>query len=537
VVAPSDDFDFVIVGAGSSGCVLANRLTASGRHRVLLLEAGGEDRSLWIHIPLGYGKHFSNPKTNWLYMSEREPAIGNRSVAQPRGKVLGGSSSINGLVYIRGQHEDYDHWNRLGNAGWSFSEVLPYFVRSEDQQRFTDEYHGRGGPLKVSDPSEPHPLCDAYIEAAEQCGYPRNPDFNGATQEGFGYVQITTRNGLRSSTATGYLRPARHRKNLTVITRAHATRVLFHPNGATGVEYLTGGQRRSARARLEVVLAAGAFNSPQLLQLSGIGPAGLLREFGIPVVADKPGVGANLQDHYNGRLVYQSTEKFTLNDAVGNFGNGLVAALRYVVLRKGVLTMGASYAAGFLRTDATVSRPDIQAGLALFSSDKAGSTLHRFSGFTLVVRLLRPESRGTVLIRSADPLAPAAISPGYLRVATDLKVLLAGVKAVRGIAEKSAMRRYIAREHEPGPKCNSDAALMEHIRLRGGISYHPVGTCKMGRDADAVVDERLRVRGVPRLRVVDASIMPTIVSGNTNAPTIMIAEKGADMILQDHGTG
>lgn len=526
-------FDFVIVGAGSAGCVLANRLTACGRYRVLLLEAGGEDRNPWIHIPLGYGKSFTNPQVNWLYSGEPEAASGNRRIAQPRGKVLGGSSSINGLVYIRGQREDYDHWRDLGNAGWGYDDVLPYFRKAEDQQRGADDYHGVGGPLSVADPSELHPLCEAYIAAAEECGYPRNPDFNGARQEGFGYVQLTLRKGFRSSSATGYLRPVRRRGNLSVITHAHATRILFSGKRATGVEYLRHGQKCSINARREVILAGGAFNSPQLMQLSGLGPASLLRGIGIDVIADMPEVGANLQDHYNGRLVYQSTEAFTLNDVVGNFGRGVVAALRYLFLRKGVLAMGASYAAGFLRTDPALSRPDIQAGLALFSMDKAGENLHPFSGFSLVVRLLQPESRGSVMIQSADPLQPPAIRPNYLFDAKDREVLLAGVKAVRRIMDTETMRRYIAREHDPGTGCVSDEDLLDYIRRRGGISYHPVGTCRMGNDATSVVNDRLRVRGIAGLRVVDASIMPVIVSGNTNAPTVMIAEKAADLILED----
>ncbi len=529
----SDLFDFVVIGAGSAGCVLANRLTESGRHRVLLLEAGGEDRSLWIHIPLGYGKHFTNRKVNWLYTSEEEPATGNRRIAQPRGKVLGGSSSINGLVYMRGQREDYDRWRDLGNTGWGYADVLPYFRRAEDQQRGAGEYHGVGGPIAVSDPSEPHPLSEAYLAAAEECGYRRNPDFNGATQEGFGYVQLTLRNGFRSSAATGYLRPARRRSNLTVITRAHATRILFSHKRATGVEYLRDGLPASAMARHEVIAAGGSFNSPQLLQLSGIGPASLLQSFGVPVVADVRGVGMNLQDHYTGRLVYECTEPFTLNDAVRNPGRGLVTALRYVFLRKGLLTMGASYAAGFIRSDPAVPTPDIQTSISLFSADKAGDKLHSFSGFSLAARLLRPESRGSVQIQSVDPLQAPAIRPNYFSAEKDCGVLLAGMKATRRLADTAAMRRYVVREHDPGASCVSDADLLDHLRLRGGISYHPVGTCKMGNDASAVVDDRLRVHGIHGLRVVDASIMPTIVSGNTNAPTIMIAEKGADMILQD----
>ncbi len=527
-----DAFDFIVIGAGAAGCVLANRLTESGRHSVLLLEAGGEDSSPWIHIPLGYGKHFTNPKVNWLYSSEPQAGAGNRRIAQPRGKVLGGSSSINGLLYIRGQREDYDRWRDFGNAGWGYTDVLPYFRKAEDQQRGADDYHGVGGPLLVSDPSEPHPLADAWLAAAEECGYRRNPDFNGATQEGFGYNQWTMRKGLRSSAATAYLRPARRRGNLTVITRAHATRILFSGTHATGVEYLRGGILGSATARREVIAAGGSFNSPQLLQLSGVGPASLLQEFGIGIVADLP-VGMNLQDHYTARLAYQCTGASTINDVVGSFGKGLAAALRYAFFRTGPLAMGSSYATGFIRADPASVTPDIQTSISLFSSDKAGAQLHGFPGFTLSARLLRPESRGSVLIRSADPLQPPAIAPNYLSSEKDCAVLLAGIKATRRLTQTAAMRGFVVREHDPGPSCTSDADLMDFLRLRGGIAFHPVSTCKMGNDASAVVDDRLRVRGIRGLRVVDASIMPTLVSGNTFAPTVMIAEKGAEMILQD----
>ena len=527
------EFDFIVVGAGAAGCVLANRLTAAERHSVLLLEAGGPDSSPWIHIPLGYGKHFSNPKVNWLYQSEADAKTGGRSIGQPRGKVLGGSSSINGLVYMRGQREDYDRWRDLGNAGWGYADVLPYFRKSEDQSRGADDYHGTGGPLAVSDPSETHPLAEAFLAAAEECGYRRNPDFNGAAQEGFGYNQVTLRNGLRSSAATAYLRPARHRQNLTVITRAHATRILFSGARASGVEYLRGGNLESAVARKEVIAAGGSFNSPQLLQLSGIGPASLLHGLGIRVVADLPGVGINLQDHYTGRLNYECTEAFTLNDVVNHFGKGLAAALRYAFLRKGPLTLGASYATGFIRADPASATPDIQTSISLFSADKAGDPLHRFSGFSLAARMLRPESRGSVLIQSADPLRPPAIRPNYLATEKDCAVLLAGMKATRRLANTVALRRYIVREYDPGPSCASDADLLDFLRRRGGIAYHPVGTCRMGDGASSVVDERLHVRGVQGLRVVDASIMPTLVSGNTFAPTVMIAEKGAEMILHD----
>jgi choline dehydrogenase len=529
------EFDFIIVGAGSAGCVLANRLSASGRYSVLLLEAGGKDNDLWIHIPLGYGRHFSNPKVNWLYAAEGDEKTGSRSIAQPRGKVLGGTSSINGLVYVRGQREDYDHWRDLGNAGWAYADVLPYFRKAEDNQRGADEYHGVGGPLAVSDPADRHPLCEAFFDAAEACGYPRNPDVNGASQAGFGYNQLTQRRGRRCSTAVAYLRPARSRTNLSIVTHAHAARILFSGKRAIGIEYLRHGTRESAYARAEVILAAGAFNSPQLMQLSGLGPASHLQSLGIPVVADMPGVGENLQDHYNGRLVFECTEPFTLNDVVRSPLRKLREGLRYALTRKGFLTMGASMATGFVSTDPRVSRPDVQIGLVLYSTDKFGDVLHRFSGFTLLVRLLRPESRGTVLAKSADPLAPPAIRPNYLLSASDGEILVAGMKIARRLADAPAMRQYVARPQEPAQPITDDDEWLQYLRLRGGISYHPVGTCRMGNDGQAVVDERLRVRGIEALRVIDASIMPTLVSGNTNAPTIMIGEKGADMILEDLG--
>jgi choline dehydrogenase len=529
----SETYDYIIVGAGSAGCVLANRLTASGLKRVLLLEAGGRDRNPWIHIPLGYGKHFNNPKVNWLYTSEPNPSIANRTIKQPRGKLLGGSSSINGLVYIRGQREDYDHWRQLGNPGWSYEDVLPYFRKSEDQQRGADEFHGAGGELAISDPPETHPLADAFIAAAEATGHKRNNDFNGAEQEGFGYLQMTARNGRRASAATGFLRPAERRGNLVVRTRAHATHVLLSGARATGIEYLHRGARQTALANGEVILSGGALNSPQLLQLSGIGPAALLRDHGIDIVLDLSGVGANLQEHYNGRLVYKAKEPLTLNDVVGNPLRSVREGLRYIFQRKGFLAMGSSQAAGFFRSDPSLATPDIHLGITLFSTDKAGDPLHPFSGFSIIVRLLRPRSRGEVAITGPDPLAAPAIRPNYLSDPKDLDDLVAGMFASRKIMEAEPMRRHIVAEHDPGPSVVGKADMADFLRRRGGISFHPVGTCRMGKDEDAVVDERLRVRGIERLRVVDASVMPTIISGNTNAPTIMIAEKGADMILDD----
>src|SRR6516164_2502610 len=529
----TDSFDYIVVGAGSAGCVLANRLTASGRHQVLLLEAGGHDRHVWIHIPLGYGKLFDNAKVNWLYKTEPEPELNNRQIIQPRGKVLGGSSSINGLLYVRGQYADYDHWRQLGNAGWGFAEVLPYFRRAEDQERGADEFHGTGGPLAVSDVCEPHPLCEAFIEAAQQAGFPRNDDFNGPTQEGAGYFQLTARRGRRWSTAVGYLRPARRRPNLAIASNALASRILFSGRRAIGVEYRQGDSTRLAYANGEVILAGGTFNSPQLLQLSGLGPSSLLQSLGIDVVADMPGVGADLQDHLQVRLQYRCTERITMNDVIHSWRHRTGAGLRYVLFRKGLLAIGAGYAGGFFRTNALVATPDVQVHFIIFSADTAGAALHSFPGFIASVCQLRPESRGFVRIKSADPSEPPAIQPRYLSSQFDRDTVVAGIKLLRRIMDQPAMRRYIAEERAPDPRCTSDAELLAFARATGTTVFHPTSTCRMGSDSTAVVDERLRVRGVERLRVVDGSIMPTVVSGNTNAAIVMIAEKGADMILQD----
>ena len=531
----SQHFDYIIVGAGSAGCVLANRLTASGRNRALLLEAGGPDRNIWIHIPLGYGKLFSNPKVNWLYTTEPEPELNNRRVIQPRGKVLGGSSSINGLLYIRGQHEDFDHWRQLGNAGWSFKDVLPYFRRAEDQERGADELHGVGGHLKVSNVCEPHPLCEAFIEAVQQSGFPRNDDFNGPSQEGAGYFQLTARNGRRWSTAVGYLKEARQRPNLTVVPNALATRVLFSGKRAIGVNYRQGDAVHTAHADGEVILSGGAFNSPQLLQLSGIGPADLLRGLGIDVIADMPGVGADLQDHLQVRTQYRCTEPITMNEVINSWRHRYAAGLRYITTRKGLLTIGAGYAGAFLRTRPELATPDVQIHFLIFSADAAGATLHPFPGFMTSVCQLRPESRGFVHVKSADPGVPPAIHARYLSARADCDCVVDGLKLMRGIMNQPAMRKFIAEERIPGEQCTSDADLLAFARDTGTTVYHPTSTCRMGSDPNAVVDERLRVRGFERLRVIDASIMPTVVSGNTNAATVMIGEKGGDMILQDAG--
>ena len=533
----SETFDFIIVGAGSAGCVLANRLTASGRHRVLLLEAGPSDRHPWLHIPLGFGRLFGDRRFNWCYATEPQSECHNREVIAPRGKVLGGSSAINGLIYIRGQAEDFNHWRQLGNAGWSFDDVLPYFRKAEDNVRGADEFRGAGGPLAVSNLRDRHPLAQAYVEAALQCGYPRNDDFNGAVQEGAGYYQTNMRNGVRASTAAGYLKQARRRANLAVVPRALGTRVLFDGRRATGVEYVVGNDKRSARADVEVIVASGAFNSPQLLQLSGLGPASLLASHGIAVIADAPGVGNDLNDHISGRIILRCKEPITLNDAVRTWSGKLSHGLHYVLTRRGYHAVPAVSAGCFLRAHPASATPDSQCSISLFSAQTIGGELHPFPGVTGNCVLLRPESRGFVRIKSADPRAAPAIHPNYLATQRDRETIVAGVKAMRGIFQAPAMARHVAEEIEPGKQCVSDDELLDFIRRRGSTTYHPVGTCRMGQDRKAVVDERLRVRGFAGLRVVDASIMPAVVSGNTNAATIMIGEKGAAMILEDARAG
>ncbi|MDJ0740424.1 MAG: choline dehydrogenase [Gammaproteobacteria bacterium] len=528
-------YDYIIVGAGSAGCVLANRLSADPGNRVLLLEAGGADINPWIHIPVGYFKTMHHPATDWCYVTEPDVGIASRRLQWPRGKVLGGSSSLNGLLYVRGQPQDYDRWAQLGNRGWSFADVLPYFKKSEDQERGADAFHGVGGPLKVSDLRLRRPIADYFIEAATQVGIPFNDDYNGARQEGVGYFQQTAHKGFRWSTAKGFLRPARRRRNLTVLTRAHTTQLLFDGDAVAGVEYLRQGQAHQAWSGREVVLSTGAIGSPQLLQLSGIGDRALLDGLGIPLVRDLPGVGQNLQDHLQVRLVYKTSQR-TLNDEVNNVFKRARVGLQYLLTRTGPLTLAASQVAIFTKSNATVERPDIQFHMQPLSADKPGDGAHKFSAFTSSVCQLRPYSRGHVAIRSKDPLQHPAIHPNYLSDERDQRVAVDGIKVARRIAAAPALAKHIIGEYVPGDSYRSDAELLDAARRFSQTIYHPVGTCKMGRDAMAVVDERLRVHGVRRLRVVDASIMPEIVSGNTNAPTIMIAEKAADMILEDAAT-
>jgi choline dehydrogenase len=527
------EFDYVVVGAGSAGCVLANRLSADGRHSVLLLEAGPKDNNLWIHVPLGYGKLFKEKTVNWMYQTEPEPGLDGRTIFQPRGKVLGGSSSINGLLYVRGQHEDYDRWRQHGNSGWGFDDVLPYFKKAENQERGADDFHGAGGPLPVSDLVHADPLSAAFIAAAAETGIPVNPDFNGASQEGAGFFQTTTRRGRRASTAVAYLRPARGRRNLQVETSALAQRILFDGHRADAIEFRQAGVLRTARARKEILVSSGAYNSPQLLQLSGVGPAELLRQHGIDVVLDAPGVGHDLQDHMQVRVVMRCTQSITLNDVVNSPVRRILAGARYAAFRKGPLTIAAGTSGAFFKTSPRLATPDIQIHFLPFSTDKMGERLHSFSGFSASVCQLRPESRGSLRIRSADPTMAPEIRINYLSTEVDRIANVEGLKVLRRILQAPALRPYVMQEVDPGAKVSTDEELLNYCRARGSTIYHPTSTCRMGSDPLAVVDQSLRVRGLEGLRVVDGSIMPDLVSGNTNAAIIMIAEKASDMILQD----
>ena len=507
------NFDFVIVGAGSAGCVLADRLSADSRHRVLLLEAGPRDRSPWIHLPIGYGRTMFHPVYNWGFHTDPEPGMNGRRIYWPRGRGLGGSSSINGLIVVHGQRQDYDAWAAQGNAGWGWQDVEPYFRRSR---------------MSVSDIGEKHELVEALIGAAGELGIPRTADFNGVSQEGVGYYRLFTRNGLRSSSATAYLRPAERRPNLRVVTGAHVTRILFQGDRAVGVRY---GDKEVFGA--EIILSAGAIQSPQLLQISGVGPAALLNSLGIPVVRELPGVGENLQDHLQLRVMYKCTRPITTNDDLRSWRGKLRIGAKWLLTRKGPLAIGINQGGLFTRVLPESATPDVQFHFATLSAELAGAQPHPWPGFTLSVCQLRPASRGTLRIRSTDPFQPPSMQPNYLSTELDRRCAIAGVRLARALASTRSMKPYVAAEYRPGEAISSDEAILEFARNYGATIFHPSGTCKMGRDPMAVVDERLRVRGLSGLRVADCSIMPTLVSGNTHAPAVMIAEKASDLILQD----
>ncbi len=531
---PDPEYDFIIVGAGTAGCVLANRLSADGKSRVLLLEAGPVDRNFWIHIPIGYGKTMFDPKVNWCSWSAPVERLNGRKLYCPRGKCLGGSGSINGMLYVRGQPQDYDEWSRRGARGWDWAGVLPYFLRLEDHFRSGDPFHAAGGPVHISEIRPRHPLVDAFIESAERCGIPRNEDFNGSAQEGAGYYQLTTRNGRRVSSADAYLRPARGRGNLEVETDATVSRV----NCADGVvaksvTYFRGGTQRTAHAAKEVIVSAGAVGSPQLLQLSGIGPRNLLESRGIGVVADLPGVGENLQDHFKVRLAYRCNRPITTNDDLNSWSRRIRIGLSYLIGRTGPLAIGINQAGAFVRTSPDIERPNVQFTFGTLSADLQGGRVHPFSGFTLMVLVLQPESRGFVRVGSSDVREQPEIQPNYLAGEQDLRTLLRGAQLGRKLVNTSPLKDFVDDEHLPGSGCRSDDEWVAFIRQHATGLMHPCGTCRMGQDGDAVVDEKLRVRGVRHLRVVDASVMPAVTSGNTNTPTIMIAEKASDLVLRD----
>jgi choline dehydrogenase len=530
-------FDYIVVGAGSAGCVLANRLSEDGRHTVLLLEAGPRDTYPWIHIPIGYAKTMFHPVLNWGFYTEPEPTMNGRKVYWPRGRTLGGSSAINGLIAIRGQREDYDAWASAGNSGWRYADVLPWFRKLEHNVRGADEYHGADGPLWASDIGVPHPLIEAMIAGAGELGIPRNDDFNGATQEGAGYYQLTTRRGRRCSTAVAYLAPARSRSNLRIETNAHATHIVLDERRAAGVRYRQGGVERTASARREVIVATGALQSPQLLQLSGIGPPALLQSIGIPVRHALDGVGENLQDHLQVRVIFRCTQPITTNDALRSWRGKLRIGLDYVLTRSGPMAVGINQGGIFARAMPDATRPDVQFHFATLSSDMAGSPVHEFSGFTMSVCHLQPTSRGTVRIRSTDPLAPPAMQPRYLSTPEDRATLITAIRLARKLAATNAMRPYVESEYRPGAAAASDDDLLEFAKNTGGTIFHPSGTTRMGPAGDplAVVDPQLRVHGMERLRVVDCGVMPTLVSGNTNVPVVMIAEKAAAAILAGNG--
>jgi len=530
----TDKFDFVVVGGGSAGCVLANRLSADRRNSVALIEAGPRDSSFWIHLPIGYGRTMWDPKVNWKFHTEPEPHMAGRRIYWPRGRVLGGSSAINGLIVIRGQREDYDHWAQLGNRGWSWRDVLPYFIKIESNAGLGgDQLHGSHGPLHVNSIDERHELIEAFIAAANRHGIPRTADFNGSEQEGAGYFQLTTRNGWRDSAATAYLRPIARRPNLTILTDTQVGEILFAGRRAVGVTCRSGASVRTVTAIRGVVLAAGAIGSPHLLMLSGIGPGKELQRHGIEVRVDRPAVGRDLQDHLQFRLIYRIAKPITTNDALRSLWGRFKLGRDWLLHRRGALAVGINQGGLFARLMPGAKTPDIQFHVATLSADMAGGKVHDFSGMTLSVCQLRPKSRGWIELGSADRYDRPRIHANYLAEEGDRYFAVESIRFARKLAQTAPLSDYIGAEMVPGPNIETADQILHFAQANGATIFHPAGTCRMGPDDDAVVDPRLRVRGADRLWVADCSIMPTLVSGNTNVPAMMIGEKAAEMILQD----